>query len=103
MTARRTLLFLFASAAAAVAQSHWVGTWATSPAPQLAGAAEMYSSKLIFENQTMREIVHTSIGGDTVRVRLSNAYGGQMVTVGAVRIARAREGLGASCAVRIAF
>ncbi len=87
MTARKTLFLLFASAAMALGQTHWVGTWGTSPAPQLASAAQMYSSKLIFENQTLREIVHTSIGGDTVRVHLSNAYGDQMVEVGSVHIA----------------
>jgi lysophospholipase L1-like esterase len=87
MTARKTFLLLFTAAAMALAQTHWVGTWGASPAPQLASAAEMYRSKLIFENQTLREIVHTSIGGDTVRVHLSNAYGGQMVKVGAVHIA----------------
>ena len=87
MTARKTILFLFASAAMALAQTHWVGTWGTSPAPQLASAAQMYSSKLFFENQTLREIVHTSIGGGSVRVHLSNAYGNQMVEVGAVHIA----------------
>ena len=86
MTARKTLLFLFASATVALAQTHWVGAWGTSPAPQLGDAAQMYSSKLIFENQTLREIVHASIGGDTVRVRLSNAYGGQMAPVGSVHI-----------------
>ncbi len=87
MTARKTILFLFASAAMALAQTHWVGTWGTSPAPQLASAAQMYSSKLFFENQTLREIVHTSIGGGSVRVHLSNAYSNQMVEVGAVHIA----------------
>ncbi len=87
MTARKSILILFASAAMALAQTHWVGTWAASPAPQLPGAAEMYSSRLIFENQTLREIVHTSIGGDTVRVHLSNAYGGRMADVGSVHIA----------------
>ncbi len=87
MTARNAFLSLFATAALALAQTHWVGTWATSPAPQLADAAQMYSSRLIFENQTLREIVHTSIGGASVRVRLSNAYGDRMVEVGSVHIA----------------
>ena len=88
-----TWVLLFAAGVSAFAQTHWVGTWAASPAPQLPEAAQMYASKLIFADQTIREIVHTSIGGDTVRVRLSNAYGGQMVEVGAAHIAvRAKEG-----------
>ena len=91
MTLRKTLL-VFASAAVAFAQTHWVGTWGTSPAPRLASAAQMYASRLLFEDQTLREIVHTSIGGDTVRVHLSNAYGASMVEIGAVHIAvRAKD------------
>ena len=40
----------------------WVGTW----------AAAMHSSEESFEGQTLRQIVRTSIGGTTTRVRLSN-------------------------------
>jgi lysophospholipase L1-like esterase len=94
MRARNSVLLLFAFAAMALSQTHWVGTWATSPAPQVANAAQMYSEKLIFENQTVREIVHTSIGGETVRVHLSNAYGDQMAPVGAVHIAVRAKGSG---------
>ena len=43
----------------------------------------MKAAKLVFDQQTLREIVHTSIGGDTVRVRLSNAYGKDTVEIGA--------------------
>src|SRR3984957_15229018 len=53
----------------ALAQTHWVGTWGAAPSPQLQ-TAEMESQKLVFHDQTLREIVHVSIGGDTVRVRL---------------------------------
>ena len=45
------------------------------------------AAKLVFENQTIREIVHISIGSDTFRVRLSNAYGRQTVEIGSVHIA----------------
>src|SRR4249920_3702068 len=40
-----------------------------------------------FTNQTLRQIVHTSIGGSRVRVVLSNAYGTVPLTVGAAQIA----------------
>src|SRR5438034_68882 len=36
-----------------------------------------------FTNQTLRQIVHTSIGGTKVRVLISNAYGTAPVTIGA--------------------
>jgi lysophospholipase L1-like esterase len=57
---------------------HWVGTWTTAPAPA-EGAA--------FNNHTLRMNVRASIGGDTLRVRLSNAHGSRPLAVGAARIA----------------
>ncbi len=86
------LALAFASIAGAAEKSHWVATWGASPAPQLATEAEIRTGKLQFENQTLREIVHTSIGGNTVRVRLSNAYGKQTVDIGAAHIALRAKG-----------
>jgi lysophospholipase L1-like esterase len=40
-----------------------------------------------FTNQTLRQIVHTSIGGSKARVVLSNAYGTAPLTIGAASIA----------------
>ena len=71
---------------AAAAPSHWVATWIASPAPQLSDE-QMRTLHLDFFNQTLREIVHTSIGGQTVRVRLSNLFNKQGVLIGAVHIA----------------
>jgi hypothetical protein len=46
-----------------------------------------------FTNQTLRQIVHASIGGTKVRVLISNAYGSAPVTIGAGHIAlRETEG-----------
>jgi lysophospholipase L1-like esterase len=56
---------------------HWVGTWTTTPAPA-EGAA--------FSNQTLRMNARTSIGGGTLRVRLSNAYGSRKLVIGAAHI-----------------
>ena len=81
------LALVFTAGLFAAAQNHWVVTWGASPAPQLPDQAEMRAAKLEFENQTIREIVHASIGSDTVRVRLSNAYGKQTVEIGGVHIA----------------
>ena len=85
-----TFLLLFGSLAAA--QTHWVATWGASPAPQLADEAQIRTAKLAFDNQTLREIVHASIGSGTVRVRLSNAYGKDAVQIGAVHIALRGKG-----------
>jgi lysophospholipase L1-like esterase len=40
-----------------------------------------------FNNQTLRQIVHTSLGSDRVRVVLSNAFGTSPLTVGAAHVA----------------
>jgi lysophospholipase L1-like esterase len=89
-----SISLLLAAATVATGQTYWVGTWGTSTAPQLADASEMRAAKLQFENQTLREIVRTSIGGDTVRVRLSNAYGKATAEIGAAHIALGAQGSG---------
>jgi len=88
MKARTLLLaplFVFALSAA---PAHWVATWGASPSPQMATAELMATAKLVYEKQTLREIVHLSIGGDAFRIRLSNAFGKQTVDIGTVHIAR---------------
>jgi len=91
-----SILFALASLPAlaqnATQQITWIGTWGASPSPQLSSSAEMLSSHLLFENQTVREVVHTSAAGGPVRVRLSNAYGKDSVTVGAAHIALSDRG-----------
>jgi lysophospholipase L1-like esterase len=68
------------------APDRWVVTWGASASPQRTDA-QMRDEQLIYQNQTLREIVHSSIGGKTVRVRLSNAYGKQTAEIGAAHIA----------------
>ena len=68
----------------------WVATWGTSPEPTpLLPAATGNPS---FTNQTLRLIVHTSIGGSEVRVRLSNSFGTDSLVVGAAHIALRSKG-----------
>ena len=86
-----TALFL-ACGTLAHAQAHWVVTWGASPSPLLPDEQQRRTAKLEFANQTLREIVHTSIGGDTLRVRLSNAYGTQAVEIGAAHVALRAKG-----------
>ncbi len=59
-------------------KTHWVGTWTTAPAPAETGA---------FNNQTLRMTMRASLGGDTVRVRISNAYGRRPLDIGGAHIA----------------
>ena len=77
---------------------HWVGTWTTSvvtrpqtprPAPgdQPTPPAPGAQPPLSLNNQTLREIVHVSIGGGRVRIVLGNEFGTAPLTVGAASIA----------------
>lgn len=82
-----SIVFLFCCTGFAFGQQGaWIGTWAASPSPQLASDA-MRKANLDFNNQTIREVVHISLGGDMLRVRLSNAYGKSAVEIGAAHIA----------------
>src|SRR5215472_14274495 len=62
---------------------HWVGTWTATPAPAETGA---------FANQTLRMNARISIGGETLRVRLSNAYGTKPLVIGAAHIGVRKDG-----------
>src|SRR5438046_10208796 len=64
---------------------HWVGTWTTAPAPAETGA---------FTNQTLRMTMRASLGGDTLRARISNAYGGRPLDIGGAHIALRDAGPG---------
>src|SRR5713226_9770012 len=61
------------------AAASWVGTWAASPQQarpaDLTGAGDPTVTG--FDDQTVREIVHVSIGGTAVRIHLSNAFSQQ--------------------------
>ena len=71
--------------------AHWVGTWGNAlhqpdlGVPGLANAG--------FNNQTLRQIVHISVGGPWIRVRLST-FGTSGVVIGAAHVA-----LGATAAI----
>ncbi len=72
----------------AQSDEHWVGTWATALVEQAAipGVPETQGPSVA--NQTLRQIVRVSLGGDRVRVVLSNAFGTMPLEVGAAQIAR---------------
>jgi lysophospholipase L1-like esterase len=92
---------------------HWVATWgtaafgrpvtttappapaptattgATTTAPQRGGGGRGggFGASVNINNQTIRQIVHTSVGGSRVRVVLSNVFGTAPLSIGAARLA----------------
>lgn len=77
-------LTLTGSAVAADRPAAWTGTWSTA----VTGAATAPTPETVFEDQTLRQIVHTSIAGRSLRVRLSNEYGTEPLVIGEARVAR---------------
>jgi lysophospholipase L1-like esterase len=63
----------------------WVTTWTTANAAS--------DQPTVFSNQTIREIVHTTIGGSAVRIRLSNTFGTRAIRLDAVFIGVQKTGL----------
>jgi lysophospholipase L1-like esterase len=62
----------------------WVGTWGTALHEPDLGIPGLPNAG--FNNQTLRQIVHTSVGGHRVRVRFS-AFGPNAVVIGGAHIA----------------
>jgi len=62
----------------------WVGTWST--APQLVEPGNMPPSPGL-TNNSLRQVVRVSIGGDTLRVRFTNEFSTSAVSIKSVQIA----------------
>ncbi len=63
----------------------WVGSWAASQ--QIPESQNLLDPELMRDG-TLREIVHLSVGGAQLRVRVSNAFGTQPLHLTAVHVAR---------------
>jgi lysophospholipase L1-like esterase len=67
--------------------AHWVGTWGAAPAgPPLSNQTQTFS------DQTLRLIVHTSIGGNQLRIRISNELGTTPLRIGEAHVALRQSG-----------
>ncbi len=73
------------------ARKNWVATWTASPQPP--EPPLINASPASFSNQTIRQIVHVSLGGHTVRLRLSNEFGRTPLRVGELRVAHQLAGV----------
>jgi lysophospholipase L1-like esterase len=87
----RKVLF-FASLLAAIplnAQQSpkWFATWAPSSQWPLPPAPDSVDRTPTYFDRTIREIVHTTLGGDRIRIRLTNEYGERPLVIGAAHIA----------------
>lgn len=62
----------------------WIATWATSPQ---SGTPNPRERLLNVDNQTVRERVRVSVGGNQIRLRLSNECGSSPLLIGSATVA----------------
>jgi len=77
-------------AAAARNGYDWVTSWSASPQNPSRGTLGMAG----FRDQTVRDIIFPSVGGDMIRLELTNAFGRSPLQVGRVTVAVANLGAG---------
>ena len=92
-------LLILATVIAAVAASRpaaarsgydWVTSWSASPQDAVPGTLGMAG----FHDQTVRDIIFPSVGGSTIRLELTNAFGRSPLEIGRVTVAVAGPGAG---------
>lgn len=87
---KRLLVFLmmFCTLSTYSLAQNWVGTWAT--APQTVVKSFMPYNNCM-TNRSVRQVVKVSIGGDVIRLKLSNIYSMQPVEIRSIYIAHAKD------------
>lgn len=87
---KRLLVFLmmFCALSTYSLAQNWVGTWAT--APQTVVKSFMPYNNCM-TNHSVRQVVKVSIGGDVIRLKLSNIYSMQPVEIRSIYIAHAKD------------
>ena len=87
---KRLLVFLmvFCALSTYSQAQNWIGTWAT--APQTVVKSFMPYNNCM-TNRSVRQVVKVSIGGDVIRLKLSNIYSMQPVEIRSIYIAHAKD------------
>jgi lysophospholipase L1-like esterase len=85
-----------AIAASATAAEQWQTSWYAAPQPGWdAGFVLPTGMPSSLQDQTVRETLRLSVGGQRVRVVLSNRYGAEPLVIGEARLARVEDGAAA--------
>jgi len=74
----------------AATSPQWVGSWMAAPCAP--ASAEPRSGQFQLQDETVRQIVHLSIGGLGVRLRLSNTFGTTPLVLRSVHVADRKAG-----------
>ena len=90
------LVTLAPTAGAQDSGQSWVGTWAMAPVllppPNARATSGLGSEPILIQGQSLRQIVHTSIGGAAVRVALTNLFGDGSLEIGSAHVALRSDG-----------
>lgn len=86
-----TLACLLALALLTTAHAaEWVGSWGAAPLPP-SPAVGPFPATPSFHDQTIRQTVRISAGGERIRIRFTNEYGTRPLLIGAASVALADE------------
>ncbi|MBN2532164.1 MAG: hypothetical protein JXB88_04700 [Spirochaetales bacterium] len=83
------IIYSFLSTQIILPADHWVSTWVSGQ--QLTETSNLPPSPGL-TNNTLRQIVHVSIGGNQLRVQFSNEYGNSAVTINSAHLADSSGG-----------
>src|ERR1700733_6413901 len=78
------VLLTFASIPTAAQPATWTGSWAAAP---VAAPANDTNAILGHDGSTYRDIVHLSLGGKAIRLRISNEFGATSLTIASTHVA----------------
>jgi lysophospholipase L1-like esterase len=82
-----------AGGARAAGEQAWITTWASTPAPRWAEELPApFNVPETLGDQTVRQVARTSVGGNQLRVVLSNEFGQRPVTIGSATVALSAGG-----------
>ncbi len=97
------LLLVVSFVPAGAQEGRWIATWGASPLKPTPAMGPFPASPS-FDDQTVRQVVRISAGGERLRLRLSNEYGTQPLKIGAASVALASaDGTPAKKSVQVTF
>ncbi|MEU9200453.1 SGNH/GDSL hydrolase family protein [Streptomyces sp. NPDC048332] len=83
--------------------AHWVAAWTSMPQltePSNMPPAPFTQDDAVLTDTTLRQTVHVSAGGDHIRLRFSNAFGGAALPITKVSVALPLDGRAGTGAIR---
>ena len=79
-----SVVFFTTAGSATAQQTVWTGSWAAAPVAAPASAPSGVANP---DGLTYRDVVHLSLGGKAIRLRISNEFGTKPLTLGSVHAA----------------